>query len=330
MMLEDELRKLESDSANMDTWCRALRLLQAGSFLRSELLAVHLRLMALGPLPEGFCGPKRREMASVIEGRVGRKLGKMPGPEKPKPSPTRGSIRRPITHPATPKPAPRSTSDLKAVIKKEVSRREIGAVLHFTRAANLLNIAAHGILPKAQLDRRRIPYTPNDSLRLDHTPDASSVSISWPNWQMFFHYREDEPDETWVVLEILPDVLWEKDCAFCWTNAASGPIRPIPRKQLKCIRAFAEMFVDHDGRPGRSRCNLEPSQPTDPQTEVLVFDQIPVSMIKSIHASHRMPTDLLSSELARLVVVDGGFFGPRHDYAEWKKPPNPDKEGSVG
>ena len=343
-LLEDELRKLKRDRASLGTWQRALRALKAGSFADSELLDAHQLLVALGPLPEGFCGPRRREMVSIIETRLGRKLGGIPepnrpAPENPKPLPARAStVRRaahtarpePLAPPDTPKPAPLWADDLRTNIRREVERREIAAVLHFTRASNLPTIAAHGILPRALLQRRGIPYSPNDALRLDGTPDASSVSIGWPNYRMLFHYQSLEPEETWAVLEILPDVLWENACAFSWTNAASGLIRSTPLPQRKSVQAFTEMFVDHPSRPLRCRCQLEPCWPTDPQAEVLVFGAIPASMIVSIHTSRRLSADSASGGLASLVVLDGKFFGPRHDYAQWQKPQGSGQSGIDG
>ncbi len=221
----------------------------------------------------------------------------------------------------------RSEDNLRATIEKDVQRRGIRSVLHFTRAANLMQIGNHGLLSRAELDRRRIPYTPNDCLRLDGALGASCLSIGWPNYQMFFRYRDSVPDEAWIVLEIMPEVLWKMDCSFSWTNAASGLVRGMALTQRASVQAFTEMFVDHRGQPLRCRCHLELSNPTNPQAEVLVFNPIPTEMVTHVHSNRRLPPRALPAAFASKLMLDGAFFGPRPDYAMWRRQKRVAEEG---
>lgn len=314
-ILEDDLRSLEKDPCLMGKWDRALRTLGAARLNVAQLESIGRRLVAMRGVPGGYCEPRRREMLAFIEVRIGRRLAPQPATQWPKqrPSPKRQP-------PPEGRPSPVChEEDVRLRIKREVERRGIATLLHFTRTTNLAMIGVHGILPKAELDRKRIPYRANDARRLDGAPGACSVSIGWPNWQMFYHYRQEEPEETWAVVEITPDLLWKANCAFCWTNAANNLMRPVPLTDMKNFRAFTGMFIDHPDRPLRSRCQLDQCCPTDPQAEVLVFGPIPLEKIRTVHTDRRLPPGSVPALLAPRVVLDGMYFGPRHDYAQWRR-----------
>ena len=152
-------------------------------------------------------------------------------------------------------------------------------LLHFTRAANLPSIMQHGLYPVSRVDE--IGATPqiNDELRLDGHRDGTSLSIAFPNYRMFWKYRQDNEAVEWVVLAIHPSVLWLKDCAFCRHNAADARISYQPLQQLKTSAAFMGMFDEIEGIQSRQEQRLKTFDPTDGQAEVLVFDVIEPNLI---------------------------------------------------
>ncbi|PLS82109.1 MAG: hypothetical protein CYG59_05010, partial [Chloroflexi bacterium] len=136
------------------------------------------------------------------------------------------------------------TEHRKATIQRQCQERCIRALMHFTRVDNLPSILAHGLLPRDTLERGPFPTAVfNDHERLDNCHDAVCLSIGFPNYKMFYPLHKDSPHD-WVVLEIDPRVLWEKDCAFCCENAASDAVRTIPIVDRKTATAFAHLFTD--------------------------------------------------------------------------------------
>lgn len=151
---------------------------------------------------------------------------------------------------------------------------QVPYLVHFTRAVNLPSIMAHGLYPVGRTHEIGVVPAINDQLRLDGHRDGTSVSIAFPNSQMFFKYRRDCEGVDWAVLVLQPATLWMKDCAFCVHNAADARISRQPLHVLKTPQAFAGMFNEVDGLPSREEQKLKTFDPTDVQAEVLVFDVI--------------------------------------------------------
>lgn len=312
-----ELRSLEDDPRFIVSWDRGLSALRRANLSTEQLESARRRLLALKAVPGGYCEAVREQMVEFIEVKLNA--------GRP------GGMRGVSSHPGHDlRPPQRDTDDRKTHLRLEVQRRQIHSLLHFTQAANLPSIVSRGILPRAELERLRIRYKANDDLRLDGLLGGCSVSISWPNYQMFYRYRCRHPEQSWVVIELMPDILWDLECAYSWANAASSLIRPIPLSEMKTLQSFTKMFVDQPNRPCRQTCELEPFHPTDPQAEVLVFAPIPMSSIRAIHARERLPAGCVTGSAASLVVIDGAFFGPRHDYALWRATPRDSSEEVDG
>lgn len=161
-----------------------------------------------------------------------------------------------------------------------VARRRITELVHFTHAGNLWSITTDGLLPVAELERKDADYFRNDNQRLDGHPNATSLSISFPNYRMFWKYRQDNPDVDWAVLILDPALLIDRDCIFCSLNAADHRIRSRPRIELTGPAAFEAMFALSDGKP--RPVGLRDCDPTDPQAEVLIFGPIPSRFIRRI------------------------------------------------
>lgn len=179
--------------------------------------------------------------------------------------------------------------------------RGIKYLVHFTKKENLKNIETHGLRSRQELETASLPFNFNDSWRGDGFRNTVSLSVTSPNYKMFYSLRRNNPSAEWAV--ILLDackVLQNCDCAFQSTNAASNTMRGIPIAERKTLEAFASMFYDDKIRKIR---NLKDNEPTDPQAEILCFDTIPPKFFKDI-------------------VFGGKFFEPRHDWCYWKKPSN--------
>ena len=108
------------------------------------------------------------------------------------------------------------------------TERHIRTLIHFTRIENLSSILQQGLLGRSFLEKRGQPFEWNDEQRLDAHKEAVCLSISFPNYQMFFSVRErkkkanEANDSQWIVLLLDANILWELDCAFFQENAASN------------------------------------------------------------------------------------------------------------
>ena len=80
-----------------------------------------------------------------------------------------------------------------------------------------------------------------------------------------------------IVLSNIPIVATIETTQFCKVNAATRYGAYI----YKGVEAFREMFSANVGRQNRTIDMLQ-NAPTDDQAEVLVYESIPVSMIKGI------------------------------------------------
>jgi hypothetical protein len=207
-------------------------------------------------------------------------------------------------------------------IREFVQRRGLRALLHFTKLRNVSSIVRHGLVPVSEFAAHGIPVDHrNDHSRIDGHLGATSLSVSFPNYRMFYRLRCERPDEGWAVLAFPLSVLWTFHCAFYPTNAAANSMRILPPDSQGDAGALAQLFGD---RPGvrRNSLTLEGHETTDPQAEVLVFGILPAALIRSVHVLmdvHRPP--LVDSGVdSSILRTSPGLFGPRRDYAAWRGP----------
>ena len=100
-------------------------------------------------------------------------------------------------------------------IKEFIQERGIVSLYHFTLIDNLDSILKYGLLSRDKLDENGIMYEYNDQQRLEERADAICVSISFPNYKMFYKCRSERKDKKWCVIELNPRVLYQKKCLFC-------------------------------------------------------------------------------------------------------------------
>ena len=175
-----------------------------------------------------------------------------------------------------------------APLKAEVGQSEIRVLaedlgiphlIHFTRCDNLPSILRHGLCSIASCDVNGVEGIRNDELRLDGQPDGISLSITFPNYRMFYKYRQMDITADWAVLILAPQILWKKPCGFYRFNAADSRMRHQPREKMKSSQAFSEMF-EVAGEPRQSW--LRRYDPTDPQAEVLIYETIEPALIETV------------------------------------------------
>ena len=168
----------------------------------------------------------------------------------------------------------------------------------------------------------------NDDSRIDGHSDANCLSVSFPNYRMFYRLRRTLGGE-WIVLAISPDVLSEFECLYCNTNAAHSSELVRTRDIRRTPAAFEEMFGESarcTAPGGRSALGLPLGAPTDPQAEILVRGTIPPKHIKAIFVESNTALEQVRSLLATRALqiqheVNHLAFNPRKDSQHWKAPP---------
>lgn len=201
-------------------------------------------------------------------------------------------------------------------IKDFIKKRRIVALAHFTQLENLDSILRNGLLSKEALAQKQISYNYNDELRLEGKNDAICLSISFPNYKMFYKYRCSKKGE-WCVLELDPSILYEKECLFCISNAASsGELRRSDAEKMN-ISGLKKLFYDPTFH--RDSVNLHTRYTTNPQAEVLVLDSIEPKYINGIHfdRNHSKYKEFTLNYPKFKFCISPRAFGPRCDYESW-------------
>lgn len=234
----------------------------------------------------------------------------------------------------------RAALQRKEEIKKIILDRGIKKLYHFTQARNLDSIFEHGILSRDKINGLKIDATVNDRERWDGHTDAISVSISGANYRMLYalgkgkqNRGETCPGDAYVLLELDPSLLYELDCAFYPTNAASNRVRHASKTEFQSAQALEDMFADGvpcpAGAYSRAKWGLDPCETSDPQAEVLVFETIPAHYINCV----LFETEDMDDEYCEWVTDDSHIpykivsdddkpFMPRCDFSDWRKSTN--------
>jgi len=162
------------------------------------------------------------------------------------------------------------------MVQKVVQRRQIEHLIHFTRVSNLTSILTNGIIPRSTLQNNRIQFLHNDDHRFDDREDRTCLSISFPNYKMFYPMRLNYPADDWAVIRLSPNIIWELDCLFTETNAATRYIKDTPDHELRGAVALEKLFA---GEETRKQLQLNSYDTTDVQAEVMVSGIIPPNYI---------------------------------------------------
>ncbi len=109
-------------------------------------------------------------------------------------------------------------------------------------------------------------------------------------------------------------MLWDLDCKYIVTNAASSGIRIFNDSKWSSIEAFENMFgnVEH-------RNNIPEYYATDPQAEVMIRNEIPCRYIEVIAVRNVFERDRLNNLKGISVNVDPNLFSYRNDFEHWRQ-----------
>lgn len=210
-------------------------------------------------------------------------------------------------------------------IEQYVKERGIAALVHFTRIDNLPSVMQHGLCVPSECTNQKLKPVRNDKYRHDGA-DAVCSTITVPNYRMFFPLRQNAPAGTnWAVIAINPAVLWETDCAFCVTNAASASVTAIPLARRKGLEALKQMFADYPGK-ARSELNIPNNYTTNPQAEVLLLEGVPLKYIfglvfntANLAAEYKAKYEGKPPLHTHIKTYHfSSYFQPRKDYEHWK------------
>ena len=175
-------------------------------------------------------------------------------------------------------------------ILNEMKERSIYSFVHFTDARNLPGILADGLRIRSELEAAGAEMYPTDPNRLDEMIHSLSLSVSFPNYKMFYSKQMDEPERHWCVLQLRAGDVVGKTCLFHDHNAATARFRNVPDERKSTLEAFRSMFAEEvDGsarnqdvryRRDTIRTEKNPERyTTSPQAEILCLDNIPRSAI---------------------------------------------------
>lgn len=193
-----------------------------------------------------------------------------------------------------------------------VLSRGIKHLLHFTPVDNLKSILSKGILSRRKLGFS--DFIATDRERLDNWRDWISTSVSFPNYSMLYKKTLHLSNvKGWVIIVISSSVIWELDCMFFPTNAASGTARNRNEERWKSVRAFNEMFGHRHHRQ-----EIPDNFTTDPQAEIMIKNEIPVTYIKGVCVKTRFQHEQLKSMTNLPVAEIPRLFRPRSDHDYWK------------
>lgn len=222
---------------------------------------------------------------------------------------------------AIPDTYPISVND-KLEIKQFCEERKIVNLCHFTKINHLASILKTGLIGYHQFSTLPDEFLPkvNDQKRIDGHPEAVCLSISYPNYTMFYKYSHTNRSN-WVVLLLSANLLWELDCAFCRENAASNNVRHIALDERKKANAFRSMFYDMDNI-NRDDLSIPDWFPTSPQAEVLVLETIQSKYVTEVHFLNKDTHDTWCQQYGNSYpqdfIISQDYFTFRCDSKFWK------------
>lgn len=221
----------------------------------------------------------------------------------------------------------KKTNDIE--FKKEVKKREIECLIHFTSTLNLYSILEHKHLFSRALleniDVNKFDIMDYITLMDDYRYDDKNyinLSLSAPNTYLLSRFREKTADDftiKWCILKIDPKHIYQQETLFSVTNAASSAAK----NQYGIggdITDFTNLFSNEltittsSGTRKFTRRNLADKYSTDVQAEVLVKDSIPVESIISVCFDSE--SDLAEAKAAlqefdtSKFIVDHSIFSP--------------------
>lgn len=197
-------------------------------------------------------------------------------------------------------------------IGRLLTERGIERLTHFTPLTNVQNICKYGLIPREHLSLEvvRLALGPEftDEHRIDGIPQYNCLSITFPNYKMFYSKRQSMSGARWAVIEYSADILQKLWAEYCPTNSASRS--PVMQGGDGVRSQFLLQKL-------RDELALAPNMTTDPQAEVLCDSVISRQEIQRICVQAESDATFLASAGIKS-EVDPGPFRPRHDYSYWQ------------
>ena len=192
--------------------------------------------------------------------------------------------------------------------------RKVTSLLHYTPLENVPHICRFGLIPRAHLmiPAVRMALNPRftDAARDEDFLEKNCISISFPNWKLFYAMRQKFSRWQWAVVRLDPAAAAEFVCEFVPTNAANPRTQHLPGLEAaRCV---------FSGETLRRQLGLADHEPTDPQAEVLADSVIPPTMIREVCVASEAPREALAARGVK-ARIDPGLFERRHDYAAWPR-----------
>ncbi len=199
-----------------------------------------------------------------------------------------------------------------------VTTMGIKYVYHFTRLQNAARVLNDGLISRQILEVGPNPPIFNDEYRYDQQKNAICCTIGHPNYKVFYPFQMAYKEE-WVIIVVQSKVLWELDCAFCVENAASNNVTTIPINARKGVSAFKKMFEEIEGKPSRKELEIIDRFPTNPQAEILVFNQIDPKYIQGVAFKNMSNVGYFREQYPNFTFKrKQDLFYPRNDYEHWR------------
>lgn len=169
-------------------------------------------------------------------------------------------------------------------IQKIINDRDIKHLVHFTPLNNIESILEKGLYSRQFVDDNIEGAYYTDGVRADGMKEGACLSISFPNDMMFsMKRRQARKNIEWGVVIVDASVMLDLDCAFFPTNAALKDFRNYSIESFKTSQALDDVFcnklITSKREITRASCLLD-KDPTCVQSEVMVFEHIPVKYIK--------------------------------------------------
>lgn len=166
-----------------------------------------------------------------------------------------------------------------AVMQRRLKERAITRVVHFTRVTSLVGIINDGQIESTRsLLDRGVEGVVNDAWRFDDHLDCVCCSIRFPNVYLLDRYRAKDSAQHWVVLLLVPGLLFFPTTRYSPVNAATSGGAFVKGG----IEGFESMFEKRVSERVRRGPHHLQNCPTDIQAEVLVASPIPMWAITGI------------------------------------------------
>lgn len=204
-----------------------------------------------------------------------------------------------------------------ASIQVECESRNIDCLFHFSPVEHLDSILKHGLLVPSACAALGTGMKPNDAVRHDGQ-DAICLSVEWPNYKLFYSFRQRDANRQWALIAIQHRVLWEKRVCFNTTNAADNSMSAQTFAARQGLAKFQALFGDCCGKV-RTDLKLTDNLPTNPQAEVLCLDTIAPAYFYGVFLSESATYNTYKSKYPDTEFMqDTSYFSYRTDWSYWK------------